>query len=311
MDRTAKIIVAIVVIIASGFLIYTKFVSWHKNRLEKAVNQENTIWRNQADKMKEEIDSLKQELDGYRGEKAPDDNLVNLFGDKIRDENEMTGGENGSVDQGKISPDFVEIEEQVKSFFDYLDEQPYIKSFKLKEGTYFQYQTAVKKLSSKLPIVTGEMTSLYNIVLNVAHFYRVLGKKRVLLIKEMLQNEDQAIEPIMKTFYQWFTLKDDGKSTLQGRPSMVSMYEYAGYILNTLGGRSYLLRRSPKIRALTTYYCVLVLDKANDEELNARGIDIRPYLNSSLMEIENQIGLAYQREYLKKLNELRIKYYPQ
>jgi hypothetical protein len=36
------------------------------------------------------------------------------------------------------------------------------------------------------------------------------------------------------------------------------MYEYASY-LNTLGGRSYLMRRDSKVRLLTTYYCILVL----------------------------------------------------
>ena len=101
-----------------------------------------------------------------------------------------------------------------------------------------------------------------------------------------------------------------GQATVQGRPSLEIMYEYAGYILNTLGGRSYLLRRDPKVRTLTTYYCVLILDRANDEELNPKGIDIRPYLRSSLMEIENHTGLVHQKEYLTKLKELYLKYHP-
>jgi hypothetical protein len=75
-----------------------------------------------------------------------------------------------------------------------------------------------------------------------------------------------------------------------------------------LGGRSYLLRRDPKVRTLTIYYCVQVLDIANDEELNSRGIDIRPYLRSSLMDIENQTSLVHQKEYLSKLKELKLKY---
>ena len=100
------------------------------------------------------------------------------------------------------------------------------------------------------------------------------------------------------------------QATRAGRPSPEIMYEYAGYILNTLGGRSYLLRRSPKVRALTTYYCVLALDQANAEELNSKGIDIRPYIKSSLLEVKNQIGLIYQKEYITKLSELNLKYYP-
>jgi len=52
----------------------------------------------------------------------------------------------------------------------------------------------------------------------------------------------------------------------------------------------------------------LILDRANDAELNSKGIDIRPYIKSSLMEIKNQIGLIYQKEYIAKLNELNLKY---
>jgi len=130
----------------------------------------------------------------------------------------------------------------------------------------------------------------------------------VLLSRQILQNESEVIEAVMQTFYKWFTMDDGGKSTLKGRPSMTAMYEYAGYILNTLGGRSYLLRRSPKVRTLTTYYCVLILDRANDEELNSNGIDIRPYIRSSLLEIKNQIALIHQKEYITRLSELSLKY---
>ena len=152
------------------------------------------------------------------------------------------------------------------------------------------------------------MDSLYNMVRNVAHFYRVMGKKRVLLTRQILQNESEVTESVMKTFYQWFTMDDRGQATLKGRPSMTTLYEYAGYLLNTLGGRSYLLRRNPKVRVLTTYYCVLILDWANDAEINSRGIDIRPYIKSSLMEIKNQIGLIHQKEYITRLSELSLKY---
>ena len=202
-----------------------------------------------------------------------------------------------------------DIERQIKAFFSYLDEQPYIQAYDFNGGSYLQYQIAIKNLSSQLPIITGEMQSLYSMVLNVAHFYRVMGKKRVFVTRQILQNESEIIESVMKTFYQWYTIDPKGQAALAGRPSPEIMYEYAGYILNTLGGRSYLLRRSPKIRALTTYYCVLALDIANDEELNSKGIDIRPYIKSSMMEVKNQIGLIYQKEYIAKLSELNLKYY--
>jgi hypothetical protein len=213
------------------------------------------------------------------------------------------------IPAAKRQTGMADIERQIMAFFSYLDAQPYIQTYGFAGGSYLQYQIAVKNLSSQLPIITGEMQSLYSMVLNVAHFYRVIGKKRLFVTRQILQNESEIIESVMKTFYQWYTMDGAESATLAGRPSPEIMYEYAGYILNTLGGRSYLLRRSPKVRALTAYYCVLALDIANDEELNSKGIDIRPYIKSSMMEVKNQIGLIYQKEYIAKLSELNLKYY--
>jgi hypothetical protein len=206
-------------------------------------------------------------------------------------------------------PDFNEVQRQIIAFFAYLDQQPYVRSYKFAGGSYLQYQIAIDNLSAKPPIVVGEMQSLYSMVRNIAHFYRVMGKHRVFLTRQVLQNESEIIESVMKTFFQWFTMDSGGQVSLAGRPSPEIMYEYAGYILNTLGGRSYLLRRSPKVRALTTYYCVLALDRANEEELNSKGIDIRPYIKSSLLEVKNQIGLIHQQEYIANLSELNRKYF--
>ena len=207
-------------------------------------------------------------------------------------------------------PGFTDVERQITAFFSYLDQQPYVQFYKFAGGSYLQYQIAINNLSAKPPIITGEMQSLYSMVRNIAHFYRVMGKHRVFVTRQVLQNESEIIESVMKTFYQWYTMDSGGQVSLAGRPSPETMYEYAGYILNTLGGRSYLLRRSPKVRVLTTYYSVLALDQANEEELNSKGIDIRPYIKSSLQEVKNQIGLIYQKEYITKLRELSLKYYP-
>jgi hypothetical protein len=308
MDRSAKIIVAIVVIVASTFFIYSKFAGWHASKLESTIKQEKKIWQDQTEQMRQEIATLTQELAVVKGKNVSQDKLADIFGEVQKEDKEITPQAEGNISEGEKLPGYAEIEEHISAFFSYMDEQEYVQSYKFKEGTYHQYQITIEKLSSELPIITGEMSSLYNIVRNVAHFYRVLGKKRVLLIKQMLQNESEVIESVMRTFFLWFTMDDKGQSTVQGRPSMKSMYEYAGYILNTLGGRSYLLRRDPKVRTLTTYYCVLILDKANDEELNSRGIDIRPYIKSSLLDIENQTGLVHHKGYMAKLKELRLKY---
>ncbi len=309
MDRSAKIIVTIVVILASAFLIYSKIASWHASELEATVKQEKEIWRDKTDQMRQEIAKLKQELEAVKGQNASPDKLAEVFGEEQQEIGQAAPQLEGEISAGPNRPSFTEIEDRIMAFFSYLDNQEYVQSYKFKEGSYREYQIALQKLSSKPPIIVGETTSLYNIVRNVAHFYRVIGKKRVLLIKQLLQNESEVIESVLRTFYLWFTMDDGGRTSEQGRPSMKNMYDYSGYFLNTLGGRSYLMRRNPKVRILTTYYCVLILDKANDDELNSRGIDIRPYIGSSLMEVENQTGFVHQKEYLAKLRNLRLKYH--
>ena len=46
------------------------------------------------------------------------------------------------------------------AFFSYLDMQDYVKAYKLEKGTHHQFQQAVRKLSSNLPLVSGETESL-------------------------------------------------------------------------------------------------------------------------------------------------------
>jgi NADH:ubiquinone oxidoreductase subunit C len=305
MDRSAKIVVALVIVAVSGFFIFSKISGWHKSKLETAVKEEKQTWQGKTNQLEQAVTELKQELTEAKGQQVPEEKLAKVFGENKKEEPQA--GKETQTPPKKLS-DFVETERQIAAFFTYLDKRPYIQSLNLAGGTYLQYQIAIEKLSAKPPIIVGEMDSLYNMVRNVAHFYRVMGKKRVILARQVLQNESEIMESVMKTFYKWCTQNDEGQSTLKGRPSMTAMYEYAGYILNTLGGRSYLLRRSPKVRALTTFYCVLILDRANDEELNSRGIDIRPYIKSSLLEIKNQIGLIHQKAYITRLSELSLKY---
>ncbi len=308
MDRSVKIIVAVVVVFAVAWFAYNKLAGWHRKKVDTAVKQEQTTWQKKTGQLEQKVSKLQKELTVVKGQEAPEEKLAAVFGEqKNTTEEGSKEGLKARPEQAK-HPSIADIERRVMAFFRYLDDQPYVQSFQLAGGTYRQWEIAMARLAAKPPIVAGEMDSLYSMMRNVAHFYRVLGKKRILLIKQILKNESAVIEPAMKTFYQWFSADDQGKAALQGRPDLQTQYVYAGYLLNTLGGRSYLLRRGSRVRTLTTYYCVLVLDRANDAELNAAGIDIRPYIKASINEITNQLGLRYQKQYLARLDRLSRKY---
>jgi len=308
MNRSVKIIVTLVVLFVIAWFAYNKLVGWHQKKIDAAVKQKQSVWQRKAGQLEQKVSTLQKELTAVKGQEAPEEKLAAVFGEKKetaqgrKKEDLKTGPQ-----PAKRSP-LANAERKVMAFFSYLDEQPYVQSFHLTGGTYHQWEIAVARLSAKPPIIAGGMDSLYSMMRNVAHFYRVLGKKRILLVKQILKNESAVIEPAMKTFYQWFSMDDKEQGTLQGRPSLETQYVYAGYLLNTLGGRSYLLRRGSRVRTLTTYYCVLVLDRANDAQLNSAGIDIRPYIKASINEITNQLGLRYQKDYLARLARLSRKY---
>lgn len=298
MERFVKSSIAIVVLAVIVYFSYSLIAGWYKGNIEIAKTQERKIWQEKTENLVAKIENLEEELKQLKGQEVSEEKLAEVFGKNSPNE----------TPSKETKPTFEEIEHQITALFAYLDEQEYVKAHKLAGGTYNQYEISVNKLSTKLPIVTGETDSLYNLFLNIAHFYRVLGKKRLLLARDILNNESEIIESVMNTFYQWYTFDEDSGKKLKGRPSPAVLYEYSGFFLNTLGGRSYLLRRDSRIRLLTTYYCVMILDRANDKGLNSNGIDIRPHIESVFNDITNQIGLLHQKKYLLQLENLKKKY---
>ena len=204
----------------------------------------------------------------------------------------------------RVEKSFEEIHQEVINFFDYLDQKDYIEAYKLKKGTYKHFLKLMERLSANPPVVSGETQDIYILTHNIAHFYRVIGKKNISLIKDIFSNEREITEPTMGLIYEWGTkgIEDDKKEI---KTSMKDLYEYAGFFLNTLGGKAYLSRRDSKTRMLVTYYSILILDKANKEKLNRHGIDVRPPLTLLLDDIHNQKNLDRKTEYLKKLNAIK------
>ena len=295
MERFVKVAIVVVIVAIAAYFGYNLFSSWQIERIETARKDERIEWEKRTKGLMEKVTGLEEELASIKGETIPQQKLKEVFGPPT----------SALTDEG--SPSYEELEQQIKAFFTYLDEQDYVQAYELKGGTYHQFQQTIKKLSTNLPTISGETASLYNLYRNMAHFFRVLGKKRIHLIRDILQNEAEILESVMQTFYLWLTdsSANEAKSI---RPSLNVMYAYSGFFLNTLAGKSYLLRRDSKIRRLTTYYAVLMIDKANDENLNSTGIDIRPHIDFLINDIQSQIGLIHQKQYLIQLEQLGVKY---
>ena len=279
MKRIISISIIILLLGLISYMSYSTFMKWHRSEVEYARTQ------------------VRDEMKAIVTPDIPEDKLNEVFGKAPKDipgPEKQTGVE--------------ETERRVMAFFSYLDEQDYVKAYNLKGGTFRQFQQIVEKLSATPPVVSGETQSLYTLFKNMSHFYRIMGLERINLVKEILNNESEIIESVMETFYTWFTMVNNSSERTGQRPSPEVLYEYAGYFTNTLAGRSYLLRRDPKVRILTMYYSVLILDRSNDVLLNSHGIDIRPYIQLSLDDIRNQYIFINKEQYISELEKLEEKY---
>lgn len=295
MDKAIKVGLIVAIVGIAAYFGYVLFSSWHKESLETAKRQERVAWEKRTKELMEKVTGLEEEMASIKGETITEGKLKEVFGSE------------SAVVKEEEPLDFEDIEQQIKSFFTYLDQQDYVQAYALKGGTYEQFQLILKKMTANLPSITDETASLYNLYRNMAHFFRILGKKRVNLVRDVLQNEDEILESAMQTFYRWATF-ETGDRVITGQPTLKTLYAYSGFFLNTLAGKSYLLRRDSKIRILTTYYSILILDKVNDEKFNSAGIDIRPHIEFLLNDFQTQIGLTYQKQYLAELQELADKY---
>ncbi len=296
MDKAIKVGIVVAILAIAVYFGYNLFTNWHKESLETAKRQERIEWEKRTKELMEKVTGLEEELTSVKGEVVPERKLKEVF-----------GPDSAVVKKEETPLGFEEIDQQIRAFFTYLDEQDYVQAYQFKGGTYQQFQLALKKMETNPPSITDETASLYNLYRNMAHFFRVLGKSRVNLTRDVLQNENEILESVMQTFYLWATDETaDKKKT--GQPTLKTMYTYSGFFLNTLAGKSYLFRRNSKIRLLTTYYSILILDRANDEQLNPAGIDIRPHIEFLLNDLQNQIGLIHQKQYLSQLLQLADKY---
>ena len=297
MGKKAKIIIGIAVAAALGVLIYVNVIDWYKKGVDKARTVERKVWQEKTEGLEMQIAGLEKQLTETTETAESEEKVTEALGESYSE-----------TIRSEKSVNLKDVNAQVMAFFAYLDSQPYIIEHKLKGGTYQQYLQIIDLISQNPPFVVGETDSLHRLYKNMAHFYRVLGKDRINLIKDVLTNEYHIMESVMRTFYLLYTLENPSGEKLAGRPDLKISYTYASYFLETISGRSYLLRRNSKIRLLSYYYSIMFLDHANEDQLNFLGIDIRPHIKAASQDIGNQIGLANRKIYLQDLDQLARKY---
>jgi hypothetical protein len=297
MSRTITIVLIVALVASIGYISYSFYKTRYGKNVDVVLEQE--LHQQRIEELEEQVYSLEEELGKQEDKLIPKEKLTQVFGEEVP---AVTIAE--EVDK----PSCEDIKRNMDAFFNYLDKQAYTKSHEINESPLELFKHILIQLSETTPRVTGEMMELPTLMSNMAFFYRTLGKKRIDCIREILNNELDITESVFATFYQWAISCDHCDEMPEECPSLEILYEYAGFFLNTLAGRNYLMRRNARQRLLTTYYSILILDKANDETINRYGIDIRPKIELLISEINNTRSLIYSKQYLEELNTLKIKY---
>jgi hypothetical protein len=204
--------------------------------------------------------------------------------------------------------DCKQVEKDVRDFFNYLNTRDYVRHIEEGTDSFEHFKKVLRRLSTKLPVPAGEGVNSALINENVFYLFRVLEKKDLRLIREIIANESETLEMNLDTFHRWISLGNRCPDPEGVRPSQEVLYHYAGFFLNTIGGRAYLFRRPLRLRLLGTYYSLLIIHEADKEGTNVYGIDPFPYIAPLVKEMQIYPDFRFRETYLAKLESL-VKYY--
>ncbi len=212
-------------------------------------------------------------------------------------------GEAGRVDDG-----CERMERDVRDFFRYLDRQDYVKEQTGESDAWTLFTRILAKLSSRPPIPAGEGMDPAVMSANIYHLFRVLADRDIHLAREVLRHEAGSLELNMDLLYGWLTSGDRCPDPEGLRPSDDVLYRYAGFFMNTIGGRAYLYRRAARVRLLVSYYALLILHRADLAGRNTYGIDVYPLVRQVREEMSLQHDFHFHGAYLEGLTAMEAHY---
>lgn len=183
-----------------------------------------------------------------------------------------------------------------------LESRPYLQGKLKRGGCYTLMVQASEALAAHPPVASGELLRYESLLANVFHFFRVLGRDRVHLLREILSREQALAEPLAMALFGWLSTREQCEQK-DLRIRFRTLYDYAAFFLNTVGGQVYLRRRSPKIAGLVSFYALVILDLALQKGINPHGVDIRPHI-PHCRELLNRPDLIFKDQYLEILREM-------
>lgn len=199
--------------------------------------------------------------------------------------------------------DCAEVEEELERVCSRLDAGEVLSSSGLADGSCGLLMAAAEELSRRPPDLSSELSSYESMLGNVHHLFRVLGGRRVDLLRRLGAEEQEHVEPVAMALYRWMASREGcapaGRTAIRLQP----LYDYSGFVFNTMGGQAYLRRRPPVVEGLAAFYALLVLDRALEQDHNPWGLDPRPEIRRT-RELLSEQSLVFSERYVALLDEM-------
>ena len=160
-----------------------------------------------------------------------------------------------------------------------------------------------EELATRPPDISSELKSHSVMLANVFHAFRVLGRKRLGLLRNTLEGERNLAEPLAFALYRWLASRETCAPTGSNPVRFAALYNYAGFFFNTLGGQAYLRRRTPRVESLVCFYALQVVDRSVERGRNPHGLDPRPEIGRCLALVRSQ-DLLFADRYADELGRM-------
>lgn len=311
-----SVLIAALIVIGSYFYLQNDISTFSGNQEESSTpsgEEELTTSAEHSENSKHVNDHIRPEQETKFGEKLPSTGIGE--NDAIIADRQMSDLTSGMDVSSRIEQrvssggNLQQLTKEINSFYTHLDQQSYIEDLALTEPSQVYFSELLQKITDNPPIIHGETDDLFTLLQNTAHFFRIIGKDNIDIIKRVLEQEKNSFEHVLKSFYGLTYQPDYLKEKYKISITPAALTDYAAFFLNTIGGRLYLYRLDPASRMVVTYYAIITIDRANHEGRGGHGIDISPFIFSLTEEIENGGGnLKMKEEYLDVLYDLQEKY---
>ncbi len=200
-----------------------------------------------------------------------------------------------------------EASKNILSFISYLSQKSYMQKYCKNLSLQKRITYIVTKLKENPPIPEGESFDPNLMIKNIYFMFRVLSAEDIQLIKDIIKNESDQLEYIIRCYYIWLISQDNQNRCPDYHGLLIPIkvaYKYAAFFLNTIGGRAYLFRRPNTLRLLITYYSIMLVHYMHQKGVKECGINICKMIPNLIDELSRFNELKFQDYYITSLENV-------